>query len=187
MQRRCGPASDPGPCLPQPQPEGSPVVGLGQLVGHGHEGQSPVLLRAQHVVDAAPVDQAPFLALHEGLHEDVVLILSVQAESLQHSKAVGERGSPAAGGRGRTWGCTEGESIMYAGNGYGAEGSGGWSRLLGVRDGKACRKPAIHQPSPVSERRTPQRKPGSWRQRTALHPTPMSLDTRSWESTQNHL
>lgn len=85
---------------PQPQPKGSPVVGLGQLVGHRHEGQSPVFLWAQHVVDTAPVDQAPFLTFHEDPHENVVLILAVQAESLQQSKSMGEQGSPAAGGGG---------------------------------------------------------------------------------------
>lgn len=64
----------PSPC--------SPVVGLGQLVGHGREGQSAVFLGAQRVVDPAPVDQAPLLVLHEGLHQDVVLVLPVEAERL---------------------------------------------------------------------------------------------------------
>lgn len=39
------------------------------------------------MVDPAPVDQAPLLALHEGLHENVVLVLPIEAESLQHSEA----------------------------------------------------------------------------------------------------
>lgn len=65
----------------------SPVVALGQLVGHWHERQSPVLLWAQRVVDPAPVNQAPFLALYEGLCKNLVLILLVQAERLQHSES----------------------------------------------------------------------------------------------------
>lgn len=82
----------------------SPVVGLGQLVGHWHEGHSPVFLWAQHVVDPAPVDQAPFLVLHEGFHENLVLILLVQAESLQHSKLrVSKILWPAGGNSQNVW------------------------------------------------------------------------------------
>lgn len=39
------------------------------------------------MVDPAPVDQAPLLALHEGLHKNVVLVLPIEAESLQHRAA----------------------------------------------------------------------------------------------------
>lgn len=75
----------------------SPVVALGQLVGHWHEGQSPVFLRTQRVADPAPVDQAPFLELHEGLDENLVLVLLVQAEGLQHSRHVSKALQPAGG------------------------------------------------------------------------------------------
>lgn len=46
----CAPSAD------RPRPPCSPVVGLGQLVGHGRKGQSAVFLGAQRVVDPAPVD-----------------------------------------------------------------------------------------------------------------------------------
>lgn len=81
-----------------------PVVALGQLVGHGREGQRAALLGPQRVVDPAAVHQAPPLALQESLHQDVIPVLLVQPECLQdtsvtalhHPRLRGTQGVPTS-------------------------------------------------------------------------------------------
>lgn len=59
-----------------------PVVALRELVRHGHEGQCPTFLGAQAVITPAAVHQAPLLTIQESFHQDVVRIVTVEAEGL---------------------------------------------------------------------------------------------------------
>lgn len=60
-----------------------PVVGLGQLVGHGQDGQRSVLLRAKRLIDTSAVDQTPLPALYEHLAQQLLVILTVHVEGLR--------------------------------------------------------------------------------------------------------
>lgn len=59
-----------------------PVVALRELVRHGHEGQCPTFLGAQAVITPAAVHQAPLLTIQESFYQDVILIVTVEAEGL---------------------------------------------------------------------------------------------------------
>lgn len=62
---------------------GVPVVGLGQLVGHGEDGQGSVLLWAERLIDPAAVDQTPLPALQEDFTQQLLVIFTVQLEGLE--------------------------------------------------------------------------------------------------------
>lgn len=59
-----------------------PVVGLGELVGHGQDGKRPVLLRAERLIDTSAVDQTSLSALDEDLTQQLLVILTVHVEGL---------------------------------------------------------------------------------------------------------
>lgn len=74
--------------LPGPQKVGGrfrpvPVVGLGELVGHGEDGQGSVFLWAERLIDPAAVDQTPLPALQEHLTQQLLVIFTVQLEGLE--------------------------------------------------------------------------------------------------------
>lgn len=60
-----------------------PVVGLGQLVGHGQDGQGAVLFRPKEVIDTSAVDEAPLSDLDKHLAEQLLVVLAVQLEGLR--------------------------------------------------------------------------------------------------------
>lgn len=63
-----------------------PVVGLGQLVGHGQDGQCSVLLRSIRLTDATAVDQTSLSALYEHLAQHLLVILTVHVEGLRDKR-----------------------------------------------------------------------------------------------------
>lgn len=60
-----------------------PVVGLGQLVGHGKDRQGSVFLGAERLIDPAAVDQTPLPALQEDFTQQLLVIFTVQLEGLE--------------------------------------------------------------------------------------------------------
>lgn len=62
------------------------VVGLGQLVGHGEDGQRSVLLRPKRLRDAAAVDQPSLPALYEHSAQHLLVILTVHVEGLRDKR-----------------------------------------------------------------------------------------------------
>lgn len=64
-----------------------PVVRLGQLVGHGQDGQGTVLFRPKEVIDSPPVDEAPPSDLDKHLAEQLLVVLAVQLEGLRGKRS----------------------------------------------------------------------------------------------------
>jgi len=58
------------------------VVGLGQLVGHGQDGEGAVLLGPVGLVDAPAVHQAPLAHLDEHLAQHLLVEQAVHVEGL---------------------------------------------------------------------------------------------------------
>lgn len=76
---------------------GGPVVGLGQLVGHGEDGQGSVLLWAERLIDPAAVDQPPLPALQEDFAQQLLVVFAVELEGLEDiTVSVGGGGGAAA-------------------------------------------------------------------------------------------
>lgn len=61
-----------------------PVVGLGQLVGHGQDGQRSVLLRSEWLTDTTAVDETPLLAFYEHFAQHLLVILTVYVKGLRN-------------------------------------------------------------------------------------------------------
>lgn len=60
-----------------------PVVGLGQLVGHGQDGQRSVLLWSKRLTDTTAVDQTSLPAFYEHLAQHLLVIFTVHMEGLR--------------------------------------------------------------------------------------------------------
>lgn len=65
-----------------------PVVGLGQLEGHGQDGQASILLWPQRLTETTTVEQTPFPGLNEHSAQQLLVVPTVRVKHLKDTSKI---------------------------------------------------------------------------------------------------